>query len=83
MAALADAITCNDVDIAITAGDNMAHLSAALPETIQIHHGADSDAIRDVVLDTVQPGDVVMVKGFARQPYDPDRRSASRMRQRG
>ena len=62
-AALAADLARNGVDIVITAGPNMASLAEALPKAITSHHGADSDAIRSVVLDLVRPGDVVMVKG--------------------
>jgi UDP-N-acetylmuramoyl-tripeptide--D-alanyl-D-alanine ligase len=62
-AALAAEVARNGVEIVITAGPNMAHLAKALPKNIKSHHGADSDAIRNVVLDLVRAGDVVMVKG--------------------
>ena len=62
-ASLADSLAQNGIHIAIMAGENMAHLAASLPKSIQAHHGADSDAIQQLVLDTVQAGDVVMVKG--------------------
>ncbi len=62
-AALAADLARNGVEIVITAGPNMACLAKALPKAIASHHGADSKAIRDIVLDLVRPGDVVMVKG--------------------
>ncbi|MCG8545775.1 MAG: UDP-N-acetylmuramoylalanyl-D-glutamyl-2,6-diaminopimelate--D-alanyl-D-alanine ligase [Alphaproteobacteria bacterium] len=62
-ASLAESLTQNRIHIAIMAGENMAHLAAALPKSVQAHHGADSEAIQQIVLDTVQAGDVVMVKG--------------------
>ncbi|MGH6620205.1 MAG: UDP-N-acetylmuramoyl-tripeptide--D-alanyl-D-alanine ligase, partial [Alphaproteobacteria bacterium] len=62
-AALAADIARNSVDIVVTAGPRMAMLAKALPKAIEAHHGADSDAIRRVVLDLVRPGDVIMVKG--------------------
>jgi UDP-N-acetylmuramoyl-tripeptide--D-alanyl-D-alanine ligase len=62
-AALAAEVARNGVEIVVTAGRHMAMLAKALPKNIASHHGADSDAIRDIVLDIVRPGDVVMVKG--------------------
>jgi UDP-N-acetylmuramoyl-tripeptide--D-alanyl-D-alanine ligase len=62
-AALAADLVRNGIDIVITAGPNMACLAKALPKTITSHHGADSEAIRSIVLDLVRAGDVVMVKG--------------------
>ena len=49
----------------------MASLAKALPKNITSHHGPNSDAIRDVVLDLVRPGDVVMVKGSYGSRMDP------------
>jgi UDP-N-acetylmuramoyl-tripeptide--D-alanyl-D-alanine ligase len=62
-AALAAEVARNGVEIVITAGRHMAMLAKALPKNIASHHGADSEAIRDIVLDIVRPGDVVMIKG--------------------
>ena len=62
-AALAADLARNGVDIVVTAGPRMEMLAKALPKNILSHHGAQSEAIRAVVLDLVQPGDVVMVKG--------------------
>jgi UDP-N-acetylmuramyl pentapeptide synthase len=41
----------------------MQNLSRALPKNITAFHGADSAAIRDMVLDLARPGDVIMIKG--------------------
>lgn len=62
-AALAPDVLRNRVDIVIAAGDNMAHLVAALSDRAVTVHGPDSAAIHDRVLDTVRAGDVVMIKG--------------------
>lgn len=62
-AALAADLARNGVDVVVTAGRRMEMLARALPKNIASHHGDDSDAIRNLVLDLVGPGDVVMVKG--------------------
>ncbi len=62
-AALAEPIVAAEVDLVFTCGDGMAHLAAALPPERYVHHGADTAALLRPVLETVRPGDVVMVKG--------------------
>ena len=62
-AGLAADIDRNRIDIVFAAGRDMAHLKSALSNRVVAHHGPDSEAIRDLVLDTVKAGDVVTVKG--------------------
>lgn len=62
-AALAADVARNGVEIVVTAGPLMQNLSRALPKNITAFHGADSAAIRDMVLDLARPGDVIMIKG--------------------
>ena len=62
-AGLAADIERNRIDIVFAAGKDMAHLKSALSNRVVAHHGPDSEAILDLVLDTVKAGDVVTVKG--------------------
>lgn len=62
-AALAPSLVANGVSIVLAAGRHMKHLTDALPNGIESFHGPNSEAIRERVLETVRPGDVVMVKG--------------------
>ena len=62
-AALAKDVSSAGIDIAIIAGKHMAALYTALPKSVAAEHGATSDTILPVVINTVRPGDVVTVKG--------------------
>ncbi|MEX2618044.1 MAG: UDP-N-acetylmuramoyl-tripeptide--D-alanyl-D-alanine ligase [Alphaproteobacteria bacterium] len=62
-AGLAESITGNNIDLVFLAGENMAHLAAALGHDRCAAHGSDSAAILPIVRDAIRPGDVVMVKG--------------------
>ncbi|MBX6320546.1 MAG: UDP-N-acetylmuramoylalanyl-D-glutamyl-2, 6-diaminopimelate--D-alanyl-D-alanine ligase, partial [Rhodospirillaceae bacterium] len=62
-AELAEAVVGAGVDLVLTAGALMRHLSEALPPERRGPHAADSAALLPAVIDTVRPGDVVLVKG--------------------
>jgi UDP-N-acetylmuramoyl-tripeptide--D-alanyl-D-alanine ligase len=51
------------IDLVLTAGPLMGRLSRALPAERRGPHAADSAALVAMVLNTVRPGDVVLVKG--------------------
>jgi UDP-N-acetylmuramoyl-tripeptide--D-alanyl-D-alanine ligase len=62
-AALKDAIDAAGVDLVFAAGSNMRLLFDALPEDRRGGWSETAVGIRQAVLQAVQPGDVVMVKG--------------------
>ncbi len=53
------------VDLVYAAGPEMKHLCDALPETIGVVRTNNSAALIEPLLDALQPGDVVLVKGSA------------------
>ena len=61
-AGLAQALAAAGVDRALLAGTEMAALAEALPADMPCKHRPDAQALKPLVLETVQPGDVVMVK---------------------
>src|SRR5690606_12260706 len=68
---LAGLVEQAQVDLALLGGAEMAALAQALPEAIPSLHHANVDELLPVLLDTVRPGDVVMIKssngiGFSR-----------------
>ena len=50
------------VDLALLAGTEMAALAQALPDGIPSKHHANVDELMPVLLETVRPGDVIMIK---------------------
>jgi len=40
----------------------MQHLADALPADIQVAHRAGAEDLKPVLIDTIKPGDVVMIK---------------------
>ena len=64
-AALADALEENDIDLVFTAGSHMASLDGALSESMRGGHADNSTDAIQMLTDTVQAGDIVLVKGSA------------------
>jgi UDP-N-acetylmuramoyl-tripeptide--D-alanyl-D-alanine ligase len=62
-AELAATLEDNGVDLVFAAGDDMAHLFAALPAAMQGVHAGSAAALAPAVAAAVQAGDVVTVKG--------------------
>lgn len=62
-AALANDLTAANIDLVFTAGSLMAHLFAALPETLQGGQAKNSTELLPLIVAAVKPGDVVLVKG--------------------
>ena len=62
-AQLAEYLINSAVDVAFTAGINMAHLDAALPQGMNSLHAERSQDLVKPLLELLTPGDVVMVKG--------------------
>lgn len=62
-AGLADAVAAHKVDHLLCCGPQMAHLAAALEGRIETLHTEKSTGLIDALIDTLAPGDVVMVKG--------------------
>ena len=62
---LATYVAAAGVDLVYAAGPEMKHLCDALPGTIGVIHTATSKILIQPLLDEVQPGDVVLVKGSA------------------
>jgi len=70
-AALAGPLAAAKVDRVLLGGPEMAALAEALPADMPCKHRDSAEALKPVLLETVQPGDVVMVKssngsGFTR-----------------
>ncbi len=64
-AGLVEPLRTNVIDLVFTAGSGMENLWQALPRHMRGAHAADADTLAPLVLDALQPGDVVMVKGSA------------------
>lgn len=62
-AGLAADLEANGVDQVFTSGDLMAALDAALPAPMRGDHTATPEQLLPIILSTVRPGDVVLVKG--------------------
>ncbi|TXN23591.1 UDP-N-acetylmuramoylalanyl-D-glutamyl-2,6-diaminopimelate--D-alanyl-D-alanine ligase [Methylobacterium sp. WL9] len=60
---LADAVRASGIDLVFTAGSMMRHLFEALPVANRGIAAATSADLVDAVLDSLRPGDAVMVKG--------------------
>ncbi len=70
-AALADLIAKTSTDLVFLAGQEMRALAERLPEEFPAEHRANGDELKLVLMQTIRPGDVVMVKasksiGFAK-----------------
>ena len=61
-AALADLIAGTRTDLILLAGPEMKSLAEALPEGVKVEYRAAAEDLKPVLIDTVRPGDVVMVK---------------------
>ena len=64
-AALAEPLRGHGIDLAFTAGVDMARLWDALPKAMRGGHAATSELLSPLVTAAVLPGDVVSVKGSA------------------
>ena len=64
-AELADPLIARGIDKVYTAGTEMSRLWEALPRAMRGGHAADSKSLVPMVVSTIRPGDVVMVKGSA------------------
>lgn len=62
-AALAENIESNNIDLLFLAGSGMASLADAVNPALVAATGPTSDAILPQVVETVRPGDTIMVKG--------------------
>ena len=60
---LKEAIDAARVDLVFACGPNMAHLFAELAPSQQGLWAETSDGLTDRLLDSIRPGDVVMIKG--------------------
>jgi UDP-N-acetylmuramoyl-tripeptide--D-alanyl-D-alanine ligase len=61
-AALAGLIASTCTDLILLAGPEMKSLAEALPEGVKVEYRAGAEDLKPVLIDTVRPGDVVMVK---------------------
>ncbi len=61
-AGLARAVACA-ADVVYACGPEMAHLFAAIPESLRGRHMPDAASLGPVVAEAVRPGDAVLVKG--------------------
>jgi UDP-N-acetylmuramoyl-tripeptide--D-alanyl-D-alanine ligase len=64
-AGLIDVLEKEAIDLVFTAGDHMAHLAKTLDPVMGAGHAANTELLEAMVLEAVQPGDVVVVKGSA------------------
>ena len=64
-ASLALTLETNGVNLVFTAGRHMAHLWDKLPAPMRGGHAASAEKLAALVVSSVRPGDVVMVKGSA------------------
>lgn len=61
-AALAGLIASTRTDLILLAGPEMKSLAEALPGDVKVEYRAGAEDLKPVLIDTVRPGDVVMVK---------------------
>jgi len=61
-AGLADHLVGNGIDLVFTLGENMAHLSNALPENMRGAHCSTNDELVEQVLAALRGGDIIAVK---------------------
>jgi UDP-N-acetylmuramoyl-tripeptide--D-alanyl-D-alanine ligase len=62
-ASLAGSLTEHSITHVHTVGELMFHLHASLGETIIKHHGDSNAAISETLLEVIEAGDIVLVKG--------------------
>jgi len=62
-AALAGPLRADRTQLVFTAGRHMANLHEALPPEMRGGHVEDADALARLMVEVVQPGDVILVKG--------------------
>lgn len=60
---LKEAVDAAGVDLVFACGPNMAHLFAELAPSQQGLWAETSDGLTDRLLDSIRPGDVIMIKG--------------------
>ena len=60
--ALAGLIAGTRTDLILLAGPEMKSLAEALPEGLQVEYRAGAEDLKPVLMETVRPGDVVMIK---------------------
>ncbi len=60
--ALAGLIARTRTDLILLAGPEMKSLAEALPESAKVEYRAGAEDLKPVLIDTVRPGDVVMIK---------------------
>jgi UDP-N-acetylmuramoyl-tripeptide--D-alanyl-D-alanine ligase len=60
---LAEAVDAAGIDVVFASGADMASLFEALPEKRRGAYAKTSDELAPALLSSVQPGDIVMVKG--------------------
>jgi UDP-N-acetylmuramoyl-tripeptide--D-alanyl-D-alanine ligase len=61
-AGLADVVKGAKIDMVLLAGPEMKALAEALPDGIRSEYRADAEQLKPVLLKTLKPGDVVMIK---------------------
>ncbi len=61
-AALADLIAGTRTDLILLAGPEMKALAEALPGSAKVEYRANVEELKPVLIDTMRPGDVVMIK---------------------
>ncbi len=62
-AGLAEAVESAGVDLLFAAGRDMAHLFEAVPVSKRRAWAETSDGLKEALFSTLEPGDVVMIKG--------------------
>jgi len=64
-AGLAGVLEKEAIDLVFTAGAQMANLAKALDPLMSAGHAKNMSILKSMVLEEIQPGDVVVVKGSA------------------
>lgn len=64
-AELAEVLKKESIDLVFTAGDQMANLAKALNSKMSAGHAQHMSGLEEIVLNAVEPGDVIIVKGSA------------------